>query len=174
MNFPLTYILAGIITENDPHGFMVTVVSLLVIFLTLLILSLAYLLIGKAVRKCEKSQNIIGEKPQEGYPHMDRTHVRKLSLSMKTEYLTRELYYQQDEDRCGKATSGTMRSPLPGTILSINVKVGDKVRKGQEVAVLESMKMENSIESEFNGTVTAIHVTEGKSVQEGNNLITIG
>jgi biotin carboxyl carrier protein len=64
-------------------------------------------------------------------------------------------------------------SPLPGVIVAIKVNVGDKVAEGQEVAVLEAMKMENSIEAETAGTITAIHVAKGDSVLEGAAIITI-
>lgn len=64
-------------------------------------------------------------------------------------------------------------SPLPGVIIAVKVNVGDKVRAGQEVAVLEAMKMENSIEAESDGTVTAIHVAKGDSILEGASVVTI-
>lgn len=64
-------------------------------------------------------------------------------------------------------------SPLPGVIIAVNVNVGDKVRAGQEVAVLEAMKMENSIEAESDGTVTAVHVAKGDSILEGASVVTI-
>ena len=64
-------------------------------------------------------------------------------------------------------------SPLPGVILSVNVTVGASVKKGQCVAVLEAMKMENEIEAEKDGKVTAIHVSKGDSVLEGAKLLTI-
>lgn len=70
----------------------------------------------------------------------------------------------------GKAVT----SPLPGVIIAIKVNVGDSVKVGQEVAVLEAMKMENSIEAEHDGTVTAIHVAKGDSVLEGAAVVTIG
>jgi biotin carboxyl carrier protein len=55
----------------------------------------------------------------------------------------------------------------------VKVNVGDKVRAGQEVAVLEAMKMENSIEAESDGTVTAVHVAKGDSILEGASVVTI-
>ena len=67
----------------------------------------------------------------------------------------------------------TITSPLPGVILSIDVKEGQAVKRGQKVAVLEAMKMENEILSEFDGTVSAIHVSKGDSVLEGANVVTI-
>ena len=69
----------------------------------------------------------------------------------------------------GKAVT----SPLPGVIIGIKVNVGDTVKAGQEVAVLEAMKMENSIEATQDGTVTAIHATKGDSVLEGAPIVTI-
>ncbi len=65
-------------------------------------------------------------------------------------------------------------SPLPGVIVEISVKVGDAVKAGQQVAVLEAMKMENAIEADHAGTVTAIHVNKGDSVLEGVPIVTIG
>lgn len=66
-----------------------------------------------------------------------------------------------------------LTSPLPGVIIGIKVNVGDTVKAGQEVAVLEAMKMENSIEATHDGTVTAIHVAKGDSVLEGAAVVTI-
>ncbi len=64
-------------------------------------------------------------------------------------------------------------SPLPGVIIEVSVKVGDVVKAGQQVAVLEAMKMENAIETASAGTVTAIHVNKGDSVLEGAPIVTI-
>ena len=67
-----------------------------------------------------------------------------------------------------------IKAPLPGVMIGVNVKIGDTVKVGQEIAVLEAMKMENSIEAVMDGTVTAVHVKEGDSVLEGDTIITIG
>ena len=73
------------------------------------------------------------------------------------------------------AGAGTaLKAPLPGTISSINVKVGDTVAVGDVVIVLEAMKMQNNIEAENSGTVTSITVNQGDSVMEGAVLLTIG
>ena len=74
------------------------------------------------------------------------------------------------------ATSGGKKvtAPLPGVIIEISVNVGDVIAVGQQVAVLEAMKMENSIEAEFAGTVTAINANKGDSVLEGAPIITLG
>ena len=64
-------------------------------------------------------------------------------------------------------------SPLPGVIIGIKVKVGDVVKEGQTLAVLEAMKMENEIQAEFGGTVVSVDVAEGDSVLEGAPIVTI-
>lgn len=65
-------------------------------------------------------------------------------------------------------------SPLPGVIISVDVKEGQAVKRGQKVAVIEAMKMENEILAECDGTVTAIHVSKGDSVLEDAKIVTIG
>jgi len=71
-------------------------------------------------------------------------------------------------------TSGsTVKCPLPGTVVSINVAVGDKVAPGQNLVVLEAMKMENNITSDYAGKVKRIFVKEGMSVQAGAKLVEI-
>ena len=57
-----------------------------------------------------------------------------------------------------------MTAPLPGRILSIDVKAGDTVKAGQEVLVLEAMKMENSIATDYSGKVKQILVEVGENV----------
>ena len=66
-----------------------------------------------------------------------------------------------------------VNSPLPGVIIEVSVKEGQAVNAGQKVAVLEAMKMENDIQAEKDGTVTAIHVHKGDSVLEGAKIVTI-
>ena len=68
----------------------------------------------------------------------------------------------------------TVESPLDGNIISVNVKIGEAVRSGQTVAVLEAMKMENEIQAECGGTVTAVHIGKGDHVTVGEPIITIG
>ena len=67
-----------------------------------------------------------------------------------------------------------VKAPLPGTVTTINVKVGDTVAVGDVVLVLEAMKMQNNIEAEYAGTVTSVVVSPGDSVMEGAVILTIG
>ncbi|GBU08205.1 acetyl-CoA carboxylase biotin carboxyl carrier protein subunit [Bacteroidales bacterium] len=66
-----------------------------------------------------------------------------------------------------------LQSPLPGTILEINCKVGDAVKRGQKLIVLEAMKMENAINSDRDGVIKEIKVNKGDSVLEGADLVII-
>jgi biotin carboxyl carrier protein len=65
-------------------------------------------------------------------------------------------------------------SPLAGTVLKIEVSVGQTVANGDPVLVLEAMKMESVIVAPTAGTVKSIDVAAGSSVQEGQLLLTIG
>jgi len=70
--------------------------------------------------------------------------------------------------------AGTIKSPLPGVVLDLFVKVGDPVKIGQRVLILEAMKMENNIEADKAGTVVSIGKNKGDSVMEGDVLMVIG
>ena len=75
----------------------------------------------------------------------------------------------------GKPAAGKsgVKSPLPGVILDIKCNVGDEVKKGQTLIKLEDMKMENSINADKDGKITAINVSKGESVLEGTDLVII-
>ncbi len=66
-----------------------------------------------------------------------------------------------------------VRAPLPGTIVDVKVAVGAAVKKGQTLIVLEAMKMENNIDAECDGKVTAVKINKGDTVMEGAVLVTI-
>lgn len=67
-----------------------------------------------------------------------------------------------------------VKSPLPGVILDVCVKVGDEVKVGQKVAVLEAMKMENNINADRDGKIVAVKVNKGDSILEGSDIVIIG
>ena len=72
------------------------------------------------------------------------------------------------------ATVGTkVVSPMPGTIVNVNVAVGDTVKEGQVVMILEAMKMENDIVAACDGKVSAIMVKKGDGVESNDVLLTI-
>lgn len=70
--------------------------------------------------------------------------------------------------------SDSIVAPIPGTIIDIKVKTGDNIQANQPIMIIEAMKMESEISSEKAGSVKAIHVNKGDSVQEGQILIEIG
>lgn len=67
-----------------------------------------------------------------------------------------------------------LAAPMPGTVLAVNVKDGDRVRKGQALFVLEAMKMENEIPAPADGVVSAISVKKGDTVETDALLCMIG
>lgn len=72
------------------------------------------------------------------------------------------------------ATGGyQIKAPLPGTVISVSVKVGDTVKASDTVAVLEAMKMENAIHAGRDGVVASINANPGDAVLEGAALITL-
>jgi len=75
-----------------------------------------------------------------------------------------------------KAGSGaaTIKSPLPGIILDVFVKVGDTIKIGDKLCCLEAMKMENNINSDKAGIITKMHIEKGSTVMEGDPMIEIG
>lgn len=78
------------------------------------------------------------------------------------------------ERSVGAFGGGGIKAPLPGVIIDIVVKVGDEVKKGQKVAILEAMKMENNIESDRDGKVIEVKVKKGDSILEGTDIVIIG
>jgi biotin carboxyl carrier protein len=70
-------------------------------------------------------------------------------------------------------TNNAVKAPLPGVITSIEVNVGDEVKAGDTLLVLEAMKMANNIEAEKDGKVTAICVKAGQTVMEDDALVVI-
>ena len=65
-------------------------------------------------------------------------------------------------------------APMQGTILDVKVKAGDSVKKGQVVAILEAMKLENEVVSPFDGTVKNVLVSKGQKVNNGDKLLIVG
>ena len=67
-----------------------------------------------------------------------------------------------------------VKSPLPGSVIKVNVSVGQAVKKGDTLLTLESMKMENAIMAENDGVVKQIAVTPGQNVMQDDLLIVLG
>lgn len=70
-------------------------------------------------------------------------------------------------------TADAVKAPLPGVVIEIKVAVGDEVKQGDTVIVLEAMKMANNLEANKDGKVAAICVKQGESVMEDTPLVVI-
>ena len=73
----------------------------------------------------------------------------------------------------GKAGAVSVSAPMPGNILKVNVTVGQTVKKGDVICVLEAMKMENDIPAPEDGTISSVNVQKGASVNSGDVLVTM-
>ncbi|MCD8291467.1 MAG: biotin/lipoyl-binding protein [Prevotella sp.] len=80
----------------------------------------------------------------------------------------------QPKEKPAEGAGTKVTAPLPGTITEIRVNVGDTVKQGKCVVILEAMKMQNKIEAECDGTITSINVSKGDTVMEGDTLVVIG
>ena len=75
--------------------------------------------------------------------------------------------------QAGAQGSVKVESPMPGKILAVKASVGQAVKKGDVIMILEAMKMENEIVAPQDGTVASININEGASVEAGNVLATL-
>ncbi len=100
---------------------------------------------------------------------MKAPEVKRPSAAPRTE--TGEKVISKPATSAGSPSA--VKSPLPGTILSFSVNVGDTVNSGDTVCVLEAMKMENDVHSDKSGTVKKILANVGDAVLEGTDLMII-
>lgn len=168
------------ISTTDPHGIIITVVSVLVVFSSLAILHISYYLIGKVVRwyagwSAKKEETPAPAAEVQNRPHDEESYM--ITIKRKGQYETIKAhklsFLSQGRPQKETTVNNQIDSPLDGNILSVHVKVGDKVKAGQPVAILEAMKMENEIQAEIEGTVTAVNVQKGDHVALGDHIITI-
>ena len=91
----------------------------------------------------------------------------KVKISNELDLLIKEMGFSMGSAK----KANDIKAPMPGLILSINVKVGQEVKEGESLLILEAMKMENSISSPKDGVVKSIRVKNGKTVEKGTLLI---
>jgi biotin carboxyl carrier protein len=95
---------------------------------------------------------------------MARQHLPTKMLNVDRVF---DVYYGYKPSGLNAGLEGELFTKMPGKIIKINVKAGDKVIKGQTLLILEAMKMENEIKSSLDGTVKFVHVAEGDILEEG-------
>lgn len=71
----------------------------------------------------------------------------------------------------GGGGKGALTAPMPGVILEVNVKAGDQVERGQQVAILDAMKMHNVIGAPRAGTIAEVFVSAGQNVDHGDAIV---
>jgi biotin carboxyl carrier protein len=104
-----------------------------------------------------------------------KVEVHKEVKTTKTPQLVRPEIQKEGSGKIKKKLSSTyvVKAPLPGNIFKVLVKVGDEIKKGDNMLIMEAMKMENNILSEKDGTIKSIKIAEGDAVLQGDSLIEI-
>ncbi len=99
--------------------------------------------------------------------------IHKEVKPVKTPTLVRPVLRepQKNIDRKEGGPKLEIKAPLPGIILQVMVKPGDKVTKGQKLLIMEAMKMENEIKAEQDGEIVSVKVANGQSVLQEEVLI---
>lgn len=72
-----------------------------------------------------------------------------------------------------KKKSGTVSANIPGKVVTVEVKEGERVEEGQVILILEAMKMQNEIQAPVSGTVISVHCTEGEAIEANVPLVVI-
>lgn len=108
-----------------------------------------------------------------GSEYAVQIHQEVKAAAPKTPKLvTKPANLQDGESFMKKVSAGSgVKSPLPGVIMEIHVKVGDTVKRGQKLLTMEAMKMHNDVLAEKDGTVKNIKTSVGQSVMEGDVLV---
>ena len=111
---------------------------------------------------------VLGQRGQSHQAHVNGAISQLAVLDSRTAR-------RRAQERAGGSATGaaTVRSPMPGRIVSILVSEGERVSQGQGVIIVEAMKMENELRAEISGTATKIHVKADDRVDGGAILISI-
>ena len=129
---------------------------------------------GVKLAENEKEQLLLELFPLVAKPYLTGVKVKAYQAKAAAETPAKEETAAVAEPKSQPITGHTIVAPLPGKVIELKVKVGDVVAVGQEVAVLEAMKMENSITSDSAGYVKQILVVAGENVATDTVLIELG
>jgi biotin carboxyl carrier protein len=91
--------------------------------------------------------------------------ARKYKTTLTTKYKNRKPYVAPDPNE--------IRSNIPGTVITLKVKKGQKVKEGTTIMILEAMKMMNQIKMPFDGMIKDIHVEIGQRIPKGEVMIVL-
>lgn len=125
---------------------------------------------GVQLAENEKETLLLELFPQVAKNFLTKQKEAKYQASHQTEETKKETVEEKKEE---PITGKVIEAPMPGNIFKIQVQPGDSVTKGQSVVILEAMKMENNIVSDYAGKVKRIFIKEGSAVQAGAKLMEI-
>ena len=111
-------------------------------------------------------------KVEEGDDHL-KVHLDCKVYTVETSLKETQKDYEEGGTGDTSGKEGAIKAALPGVIFSVDVKVGDKVKKGQKLLSLVAMKMENQVNSPIDGTVKGIKVKKDDKVNKGDLLMVI-
>ena len=99
--------------------------------------------------------------------------LEKITVSESQSQATTQTEPNPSTDPKDASASATkiFRTPMPGSIISVSVERGDQVITGDEICVLESMKMQQSLRADWSGIVKTVHVQSGQQVLDGEPII---
>lgn len=117
-------------------------------------------------------ENNIARMEVNGTPYNVEIH-REVQPTKTPTLVRKKVVNRQAENGAGKSSLSTIQAPLPGTILQIKVAVGAEVSKGDNLLIMEAMKMENNVLAEKAGKIKKIAVAEGDTVLQGDLLFEI-
>ena len=128
---------------------------------------------GVRLAQNEKEELLLELFPTVGLTYLKGQRKMEYELQNKSVETNKPEEKKEAVETQSQVPTEVIESPMPGNIMDIKVKTGDKVEKGQVVLILEAMKMENDIVAESSGTVSKVLVEVGSSVQAGAPLIEI-
>ena len=125
------------------------------------------------IKKYKSDQVIVEVNGIDYEIELERTNRRKTEI-IRSPKMQPTINVTKTSSKPIVTSVGSVLAPIPGLVLRLLVKEGDKVNVGDTVLILEAMKMESEIASTATGTINKINVKEGVSVQEGEVLIEVG
>lgn len=114
-----------------------------------------------------KSEKVIAEKTNGTY--QVQINGRQLEAAIESERM--RLLKQFERQSASRVSKAEIRAPMPALVIKLEVNVGDEVKVGQGLIILEAMKMENEIKAHSAGRVKEIHVVKGKPVEKGELIM---
>lgn len=121
--------------------------------------------LGTKVYKC-----VVAQEGNRRFVFLDGK-VYELTKIEQTAFAAQDLEVQPESASLGEEQEGDVVSPMPGRVVKILVNEGDLVEMGQDLIIVEAMKMENRISAPYAGQVTRIHFQEGDQVSHGTPLV---